>query len=494
MPHAQLLTRLALLLAIGLLPAAAQGEAVLLEFTSATCGPCRQMQPVLGQLRAGGYQVREIDVALEQGLAERFGVKSVPTFVVLVDNRERGRIEGVTTLRRLEDLMSRAAGAPRRSQPIQGQSPDDLAGGQTFAPSPPERAPRPAQTPGADPDVLLAASVRLSVEDPDGHSTGTGTIVDARQQQALVLTCGHIFRTSQGRGRITVTLFEAGPSGAEPVGELSGELISYDLDRDLGLVAIRPEAAVGTVRIAANDQSQPGDAVTTVGCNHGDNPTVVATRVTAVNKYQGHPNIEAAGAPVEGRSGGGMFNRRGELIGVCYAADPAGDEGLYAALDSIHDEIEAQQLSMILQGSAPQQPQRADVADPNAWPAPIEAAPPAPKREILGQEPIGQAAWPTPGAAAATSQTPLGPSDARSVPAAAPPGLVQPQLSQLEQATLDEIRRRGANVEVICIVPPTTPGGKSEVLALSNMSPGFVEALAHQRAARRAPPTASRPQ
>ena len=41
----------------------------------------------------------------------------------------------------------------------------------------------------------------------------------------------------------------------------------------------------------------------------------------------------------EGRSGGGLFNEKGELIGVCYAADYEGNEGLYAALDSIHDEV-----------------------------------------------------------------------------------------------------------------------------------------------------------
>ena len=39
-----------------------------------------------------------------------------------------------------------------------------------------------------------AATVRLRVHDPDGYGTGTGTIIDTRDGEALVLTCGHLFR------------------------------------------------------------------------------------------------------------------------------------------------------------------------------------------------------------------------------------------------------------------------------------------------------------
>ena len=72
--------------------------------------------------------------------------------------------------------------------------------------------PAPAETSDAR---LVAASVRLRVEDPDGHSCGSGTIIDARGGEALILTCGHIFRDSQGKGRIEVDLF--GPSGPQRV-------------------------------------------------------------------------------------------------------------------------------------------------------------------------------------------------------------------------------------------------------------------------------------
>ena len=82
-----------------------------------------------------------------------------------------------------------------------------------------------------------------------------------------------------------------------------------------------------------------GDRVATIGCSNGKDPTLLPQRITKLDRYQGPPNIEVSGAPEEGRSGGGLFNLQGQLIGVCYAADYEGNEGLYAALESIHDEL-----------------------------------------------------------------------------------------------------------------------------------------------------------
>ena len=55
--------------------------------------------------------------------------------------------------------------------------------------------------------------------------------------------------------------------------------------------------------------------------------------------YMGPPNVEVDGLPVEGRSGGGLFDERGELIGVCYAADPSLKEGLYNGADVVYYEL-----------------------------------------------------------------------------------------------------------------------------------------------------------
>ena len=56
--------------------------------------------------------------------------------------------------------------------------------------------------------------------------------------------------------------------------------------------------------------------VFTIGCDKGADASVRSSQITAVNKYRGKPNFCAAGAPVDGRSGGGLFTADGLLIGI----------------------------------------------------------------------------------------------------------------------------------------------------------------------------------
>ena len=191
----------------------------------------------------------------------------------------------------------------------------------------------------------MNASVRLRVDDAKGHSFGTGTIVDVHGQDALILTCGHIFRDSKGQGRITVELFAPGAEKS-----LAGELIRYDLDRDVALVGIKTRSRLAPIRIAGPSYAvRQGQPVFSIGCNHGDDPTVMRGRINAVNKYLGPDNLTASGRPVDGRSGGGLFSADGYLVGVCNAADPQSEEGLYAAYRSIHDELDQSGLSFVYQ-------------------------------------------------------------------------------------------------------------------------------------------------
>ena len=69
-----------------------------------------------------------------------------------------------------------------------------------------------------------------------GHSAGSGTIIDARAGgEALVLTCGHLFRDSKGTGKIEVEVYRPCAGCRVP-----GRLIAYDLERDVALVAFQP--------------------------------------------------------------------------------------------------------------------------------------------------------------------------------------------------------------------------------------------------------------
>jgi thioredoxin 2 len=70
---------------------------ILLDFSSETCGPCNMMAPVLERLakrRAGELMVAKVDIDRNPELAASFGIKAVPTFVIVHKQTERGRATG----------------------------------------------------------------------------------------------------------------------------------------------------------------------------------------------------------------------------------------------------------------------------------------------------------------------------------------------------------------------------------------------------------------
>jgi thiol-disulfide isomerase/thioredoxin len=491
-------------------PTRGVADTLLLDFTSPRCGPCRQMRPVVQRLAARGYAVREIDVERDRAVATQFHVDFTPTYVVLVDGRERARLSGAATYEQLAEMIHRAANplsalgaadaaslatvdyTTAAQEPSLAEGPRDgriVAIHDPFAVhAPPQRAapaasastatsqpsaPAAAWPHGeADATRLISATVRLSIKDPRGKSTGSGSIVDARNGMALVLTCGHLFRESGGRGNIEISLFAPGPHGAELRGTAAGELLDFDLERDLALVRFAASEAVAVTRIAPlGTQLAPGDAATCVGCDHGANPTAWSTHITSINRYQGHPNVEASRAPVEGRSGGGLFNDQGQLIGVCYLAEPQGDEGIYASLTSIHAKLDELQLSMVYQAPSATAPAGEVQRDPSQLangPAPAPLA-------VRGQGPIPQSSSLSADSLAAPQQQ------------SAAASLVS-NLGPDERAALEEIAQRGARSEIICIIRPQHPEGRSEMIRLSGMSPEFVRALSAAAAAATALP------
>ncbi len=448
-------------LALTLLCLSAHAQQVeLLDFYLPTCAPCHAMAPTVDRLGSEGVAVKKIDGSRDISLASHMRVSSYPTFIAVVDGNEVDRIVGGTNYEGLRALVDQAYAQANAARPA--VKPTSFES-QAAAPKSSALA-----------EKLLASSVRIVVDDPSGRAFGTGTIVDARQGEALLATCAHLFKDAQGNllptdGRITLELFDSSGSRLQVKERVPGQLVTYDFEADVALVSFRPDSQVEPVKVVSSPSSvSKGAAVCSVGCDLGADPTVRNSQVVSLNRYLGSPNIETTGAPVQGRSGGGLFNASGELIGICFAADEELDEGLYVGIAEIHAELDRVGLTALYQQGL-ESPTQMEAAPVQTMVAEISSSP---SDEIASQmqtvsEPVNRAveatdsAWPEPivrGQNAYVSGA-------------------DPELSPVEQSTMQEIVRQAADSEVVLMIRPKTPGGTTEVLTLDSSSPEFVAML-----------------
>ncbi len=305
-------------------------EATLLFVTTPGCVPCRQFAPLVQEMAAQGYSVQTIDAAQYPELVrDQLQVRQFPTFLMLSHD---------SIVDRVVPNASPANMKPRILRMF------DM------------RAPVPVGVAaGGDANACLASSVKLRVDAADSHSWGTGTIIDTRQGEALILTCGHIFRDSQGLGNIEVQLF-----GENSSVSVFGHCLGYDLEMDLALIAIKPPCPVQAVPLLfPQQQLMPNLPVLSVGCDGGANPTLRSHQILSLDRI-GTPAdnavpfhyIQVSGAPVSGRSGGGLFTEAGQLIGVCNTADPVENDGHFVPPHIIRHFLQTKQLATVVENQS----------------------------------------------------------------------------------------------------------------------------------------------
>ena len=331
-------------------------------FTSVGCAPCEVVKPSIARLKASGFPTTTVDVRARPDWARHFQVSRTPTVILVHNEKMVGRREGMIDYAELASWFStvgyspNAAAAPKPSAQSLAPAPKSPVGTKVVlqdslanAGSMDSKFTSPTIHQGTDQPATLAektamaATVKLQVEDPEGISYATGTVIHTHGNESLVLTCGHVFRDSAGEGSITAHYgFDSPTQQSAP-----GELIFYDAEaRDIAVVVIR---TTGTPIVAAEVASKrtrivKGNDVFSIGCDHGENPTIRHTQIKNRAAYDGAIKYDIYGRPVDGRSGGGLFTSDGRVIGVCNAAVIDVDEGIYTALDTIHWQLAKVQL------------------------------------------------------------------------------------------------------------------------------------------------------
>lgn len=70
---------------------------IAVEFMSYGCAHCRAIEPILrrvAEMVKGKEKIFQVNIAVEQGLAESFDIQGTPTLVMFLDGQEAGRVEG----------------------------------------------------------------------------------------------------------------------------------------------------------------------------------------------------------------------------------------------------------------------------------------------------------------------------------------------------------------------------------------------------------------
>jgi len=83
-------------------------QPILIDFYADWCGPCKALTPVVNELAEefeGRATIAKVDVDKAPEVAGRFGVRSIPTLIILQNGYEVDRMVGLTTKRVLADKL-----------------------------------------------------------------------------------------------------------------------------------------------------------------------------------------------------------------------------------------------------------------------------------------------------------------------------------------------------------------------------------------------------
>jgi Thioredoxin/Trypsin-like peptidase domain len=335
---------------------AGENAPLLLDFNSESCGPCQQMRPAIEELIRKGYPVQSIDVGKYPQKAAKYRVEHVPTFIVVdSEGRQLDRVEGARPAIELANRYRTARAKLREN---------DAEAAPSRQPAVPPSDDEPVEQSASKPPKPWETVVRICIPDGNYVGFGSGTIIYSTDEESIILTCAHIFKlngrkqvtASQFPHRITVDLHDGKiqsrkPAVVQRTESFPGQAVDYDFSSDVGLIRIRPGKRLPASPVVPPTW-KPAKSLEmiAVGCAEGKPATAWTTYIHRAEAPfldpSGKPysSIECTTAPIQGRSGGGLYTTDGYVAGVCDFADYGKNLGLYASPKSIHKLLDRNNL------------------------------------------------------------------------------------------------------------------------------------------------------
>ncbi|MDO4586800.1 MAG: trypsin-like peptidase domain-containing protein [Planctomycetia bacterium] len=387
---------------------------LLLEFMSTDCPACQAISPLLEEFKQKKYPIQKINFA-EPGtkpLFDRYSIKSMPTFVMLLNGQEvdrfvsqkepaailkpqilrmfnqtlakrdkslnlskndvkssslfsqsQSRKNELSTSSFIRGQMSETSSLwDSQSQSLNNQSDKQNANQNSnnnqnsiakvdFS----ERSVNYSQSANHRTFSPITSSVRIRVNSSKTSEKGTGTIIHSTQtgkgREGLVLTCGHLFRETQGQGKIEVDVFDPISQQATTV---EGVCVFFDDEIDIGFIGIPLPFDVEPMPLVPIEYwTKVGDRALSVGCSNGEEPSIWEHQILSTTQSFFQPQdpksgkksfnyIQVSNAPVQGRSGGGLFLSSDSgcyLLGVCNAGDPSDNNGYFLPTSVIYETL-----------------------------------------------------------------------------------------------------------------------------------------------------------